>query len=356
MTKPYWTNRLATPGDTPEILRLVRTVHGEAHQEINEAYWQWRYLNNTPFRASIILAEHEGRPIGIQPLAVFDWQHGDERVKGAMYTGVLTHPDHRRRGVFKSLVESSNEFAASVGALFSMTLPNDASLPGFLKTGEWRYPGLIPMHLKIADGISMLRPRLGPLAAIIGWLPPLFCRPRADGVATDVDCRVVTDVPDDLDDIFDDFARDCGTLMIRRTAAYWRWRYLTRPASSYRTLVATRGGETVGAVTTAIGRRAGMDIGMTMDFVARGGLPVIRALMRAAEGELRSRGAGALSCQASAPLLREALRHEGYWCVGPSVTRKKFHFVYRPTGIGEPAQTPESLADWHLCFGDSDNA
>lgn len=356
MSKPYWTNRLATPDDAPAILRLVRIVHGEAYQEINETYWNWRYLNNTPFRAQIVMAEHEGQPIGIQPMAIFDWQRGEERMKGAMYTGVLTHPDHRRRGVFKSLVESSNDFAKSVGALFSMTLPNDASLPGFLKTKEWEYPGLIQMHMKVADGAKMLRPKLGPLAGLVGWMPGVFFGSKGAGRANDVTCRVVNDVPDDLEAVFDSFARDSDTLMIRRTAPYWRWRHLTRPALTYRTIMATRGSETVGAVSIGTGKRAGLDVGMIMDIVAGGGVPVLRALLGAAEEELRRAGIGLLSCQATTPLLREALAQEGYRAVGSRITRKQFHFVYRPTGQPGWERRPAGMADWHLTFSDSDNA
>src|SRR5262245_25121851 len=109
---PYWTNRLARPDEAPAILDLVHAVHGDAHPEINDAYFSWRYLSDTPFRADILMSEHEGKPIGIQPVAIFDWQWGDDRLKGAMYTGVLTHPDHRRRGVFRSLIDSSNAHAA----------------------------------------------------------------------------------------------------------------------------------------------------------------------------------------------------------------------------------------------------
>lgn len=356
MSAPYWTNRLCTPDDTPAVLRLVRAVHGDEHTEINDDYWRWRYLNDTAFRAQIIMAEHKGEPIGIQPLAIFDWQRGQSRLKGAMYTGVLTHPDHRRKGVFKSLVEASNDYAQSVGAMFSMTLPNDASLPGFLKTNQWAYPGLIPMYLKVASGADMLRPKIGgAMATLVGWMPQLRCRVRG-GAITNLECTRETDVSNDLDDVADAFAVDCDTLMIRRTAAYWRWRYLTKPGSTYRTYVGHVNGKLGGAVVTSLGTRAGIEVGMVVDLVARGGVPAIRALLRAAERDLRERDIGLLSCQASTPIMKEALELEGYREAGPVVTRKKFHFVYRPTGVPGWPRPPEVLRDWHLTFGDSDNA
>ncbi|HKQ47006.1 MAG TPA: GNAT family N-acetyltransferase [Phycisphaerae bacterium] len=354
---PYWTNRLARPDETAAILGLVRAVHGDAHPELNERYFSWRYLSDTPFRADILMAEHEGRPIGIQPVAIFDWQWGATRLAGAMYTGVLTHPDHRRRGVFRSLIDSSNEHAAARGAQFSMTLPNDASLPGFLNFGDWQYPGLIPLALKVVDGAAMLRPKIGGLlAGLVGWAPNLAFRRRADeGGMGDIVCETAAVAPAELDEVFSAFSHGCDRLMIRRTAAYWNWRYLTRPGSSYRTLVARRAGRVVGAVITAVGRRMGLDVGLIADIVGEGGVTVLRRLIRAAEEELVGRGLGLVTCQATSPLLQEALAAEGYWRPEPRKLPKKFHFVYRPTGVAGLPKAPASIADWHLTFGDSDN-
>ena len=88
---PYWTNRLYRPEDTDSVFELIRAVHGDERPGLNRAYWNWRYRNGTSFQAEVILAEFEGRPIGIQPVALFDFQWGDRRLKGAVYTGVMTH-------------------------------------------------------------------------------------------------------------------------------------------------------------------------------------------------------------------------------------------------------------------------
>lgn len=353
----YWSLRVGGEEDTGAILRLVRNVHGDAYLDLDESYWAWRYLSDTPFRARIVIAEHEGRPIGIQPMIIFDWQWGRCRYKGAMYTGVMTHPDHRRRGVFHSLVGAANDCAAKSGAHFSMTLPNEASLPGFLKTRQWRYPGLASMFLKMVDGEALLRPKLGSLPAkLLGLIPQAFFRPRPvgrDDVRLDV--TEAKTVPDELETVFDDYAAACNALMIRRTARFWNWRYGAHPRSIYRTWLATREGHLAGAVATSTGERAGLDVGMIVDLVARGGMPVIRGLLRAAEAGLRSRGVGLIACQATSGPLKAALREEGFRCPGPWLTRKRFHFVFRPTGVAVPRELPKAMADWHLMLGDSDN-
>ncbi len=357
MVEQYWTNRLGWPEDNSAIWDLVRRVYPD-RSGLDWSYWQWRYLSDTDFRAVIIMAEHEGRPIAIRPMAFFDFQWGEERLKGVMHSAVLTHPDHRRRGIFRSMVASSNEYLARQGAQFSISMPNDLSVQGFLRWSDWHHAGFIPLYLKVADGSVMLRPRLGrAAAALLGWMPHPFFRRRGDPIGKQAfDCEQVTTMPNELDEVFDLFARDCETLMIRRTTAYWNWRYLARPNVAYRTLVARRAGRMMGVVATSVQKRAGLQLGMVLDIVGRGGLPVLRQLLRDAEAELVSRGAGLVTCQATSPILQRALREEGYRCPKPEWLPKRFNFVYRISGVPGLPREPSRLADWHLTFGDSDNA
>lgn len=358
MKGPYWTNRLYRPEDTDAVMALIRAVHGEGRPGLNQAYWEWRYLNGTEFQADILLAEHEGRPIGIQPVALFACQWGPQRLKGAMYTGVLTHPDHRRRGVFRSLIESSNAFAAERGAQFSMTMPNDASIPGFLRFGDWQYPGLIPLYLKVTDGAALLRPRTGrAFARASGWLPALvFRRRRRSWVDPRLEIEPGALAPPELDAVFEEFCAQAGTLMLRRTAAYWNWRYAARPEAVYHTLLARHGGRLAGAVVTAIERRMGVQVGLVLDVLARGEGAVLRGLLRAAEHHLTSQGIGLVTCQATTPMLQQALVEEGFTRPNPRRLPKRFHYVFRPTGVAGLPRIPEAMSDWHLTMGDSDNA
>jgi len=357
-TEPYWVNRLARPDEQGPILELVRAVHGNSYLEIDDAYFRWRYLNDTPFRASVMLAEYDGQPIGIQPIAFFDWQWGSSVLKGAMYTGVLTHPDHRRRGVFRSLIDSSNEHAAKVGAQFIMTLPNDASLPGFQRFGDWQYPGLISLMLKIVDPRAVAdNVGLRPLGSLFQWLPPVAFRRRPAGCSDGgLSFERVVVFPNEIDAVSDQFAEHVGSLSIRRTSGYLNWRYAARPESAYQLFVATRRGEFAGAVVTSHGVRGGIKVGMIVDLVSCAEEAVIRSLIRFAENDLKHRGFGIVACQGTSPALLWALRLEGFRNGPPSLIRKRFHFVYRRTGVVGLPRDPADMSNWHLTFGDSDNA
>lgn len=357
MPAPYWTNRLCRPEDTDALMALVRAVHGDQYPWINRTYWQWRYLNDAGFAADVFIAEYEGRPIGVLPMTVFEFKWGVQRLKGAMYTGLLTHPDHRRRGIFQSLINSCNVRTAERGALFSMGMPNEAALPGYFKFGDWVYVGLIPFYLKALSVPAMLRRKTGRVAAnVLGALPQLcLLRWRSALGGPPVDVAPAQFVPAELDEVADEFACDCDTLMIRRSAAYWNWRYGARPEAAYRTLVARQAGRLIGAVATTTQERRGIGIGVILDVVSRAGATGCRHLLRAAEWDLRARGVGLVTCQASAPLLQQALRAEHYWCPPTKWLPKKFHYIYRPSDVPGLPRPPKNMADWHLTFGDSDN-
>jgi len=340
MPAPYWNIRLARPDDIEAVVDLVRVVHGDRYPEVNRASWNWRYLGTGEFRADILMAEHEGQPVGVQPVSLFDYQWGSERLRGAMYTGVLTHPDHRRRGIFRSLVSAANEHATRRGAQFSMALPNEASFPGFIRSGDWCEPGLIPLYAK----------------ACHGWVLPFLFRGRSGtSDAGRMDLVRVSSVPDELDDVSDAFARDSGGLMVRRTAAYWNWRYGAKPSSAYHTYLVRQGGRVEGAVVTSAARRMGLSIGMIMDVVARGGPAVLGVLLREAVADAKRRGCRFAVCQATHPL-RQALREEGFRYAPAALVRKRFHLVFRTTGVAGLPRLPDRLTDWHITFGDSDNA
>jgi GNAT superfamily N-acetyltransferase len=353
---PYWTNRLARPDEQGSILNLVRALPGERYQNASADYWRWRYFSDTPFAADVILAKSANQPVGTQPVSFFDWQWGASGLKGGMYTGVLTHPDHRRRGIFHSLIDSSNDLALQRGAQFCMTMPNDESLPGFLKFGDWRYPGVIPMWIKVLDGKKLLASKLGIAAGAPGILADIFfaLRKRSDDAVPELSFEHVQQLPTEFDEIANAFSHSVDALMIRRTADYWNWRY-SGPLSTYQTQVARESSHLVGAVVTTVKPRFGVEMGMILDLVAAGGLPVLRSLIRAAESDLVQRGVGISTCQASSPLLQRALRDEGYYLPRGRLMPKKFHFVYRLTGVSGLPREPAHIEEWHLTFGDSDN-
>jgi GNAT superfamily N-acetyltransferase len=354
---PYWKNRVCRPDEFPAIQKLLRAVHGDRYPWLNEAYWHWRYEGHPDFRAVVVGSDAEGQLIGLFTMSMLEFQWGTDRLQGAMHSGLITHPEHRRRGVFQSLEQSIHDHAAERGAALIRSTPNESSLPGFLKFGGWAYPGMIPVYFKPLSVPAMLRPKLGrALGALVGGPAQLALTRRRRPLAGESNCEPAERVPDELDEVFEEFARTCGALMSRRTAAYWNWRYGVQPAFQYRTLVARRQGRLLGASVTSVQEFRGIPVGLLLDVVVRGGITELRQLLRHTEDDLRQRGIGLLACQATSPMLQQALAEERYWRPNPARLPKKFHYIFRITGLPGLPRPPADFADWHITFGDSDNA
>jgi hypothetical protein len=109
-------------------------------------------------------------------------------------------------------------------------------------------------------------------------------------------------------------------------------------------------------VVTSVERRFKMDVGMILDLVVSDGAIQARQLLRLAERDFFDRGVGIVTCQATSSLLQKALSDAGYLCPPARMLPKRFNFVYRPTGVMGMPNDPSAISDWHLTFGDSDNA
>jgi GNAT superfamily N-acetyltransferase len=358
MSAPYWTIRQAGPNDLDALMHLVRTVHGERYPQINARYWRWRYHGHAGFPASVFIAEHRGEVIGLRPTMIFDYWWGADQFKGAMYTGVMTHPEHRRRGVFRSLVDAANDHVARAGAAFCLTLPNDMSLPGFRAAPDWHYPGVIPAYVKPIDTPLLLRRKAGKLLSAVAGrgVAMLFRQSVRQSNIGSIRCTPVETFPDALTDVAADFARDAGNLMLARTAPYMNWRFTQHPHLAYHLQVAHDKATCVGAIVTATAEQSGLPVGMIVDLVARGGTNTLSALLHAGEKVLRDDGVALITCQASTPLLQRALRQCGFRRLPNRLVPKRFNFVYRLTGAAALPAEPRRLSAWHLTFGDSDNA
>ncbi|MFC2171113.1 GNAT family N-acetyltransferase [Acidobacteriota bacterium] len=356
MSKAYWHNRIASPQEKETLLLFVRKVYGEDFPDLNRSYWEWRYTSNPACEVEFFVAEFEKRPIAVLPTAVFDFQWSEQIFPAVMLTGLVTHPEHRRRGIFRSLISSINEHGHRHGRLFNMGMPNDIALPGYLKFGGWEYPGKIRLYAKVLDYSSVFRDKLpNPIANGCGSLSRLLSHKRSRQSIPLLEAELVSRVPEEFDQICNNFTMECNHLMIRRNAAYWQWRYLMKPNSNYRTLLARNNGRLIGAVVTSVQRRAGLTIGLILDIVGHGDNTVIVQLLRLAENDLRDLGVGLVTSQATSKYLQQFLRHEGYRAIPSKLLPKQFHYVYRPLGVSGLPFNPSKMSDWHLTFGDSDN-
>ncbi len=141
------TVRSATDADVSPMVELMRASLGEGAVPRTEAFFRWKHVDS-PFGPSpILLAEDDGRLVGLRAFLRWELSRGDRRLRAVRAVDTATHPDYRGRGIFRRLTMGLVERMKREGVDFVFNTPNDKSGPGYLKMG-WRTVGLLPVFVR----------------------------------------------------------------------------------------------------------------------------------------------------------------------------------------------------------------
>jgi GNAT superfamily N-acetyltransferase len=228
--------RHAGPADEPALLRLITLCLGPGSVPRTADFWRWKHTDN-PFGPSpMLVAEAEGRIVGLRTFLRWRWRSAGRDVPAVRAVDTVTHPEWRGRGVFSRLTRRLLDEVAAQGTAFVFNTPNRTSGAGYRKLG-WATVGRAPL---------LVRP-LAPLAALLRLARRGdAATPRADGPvdaegAPDLSrfpgAGALLDTPI-VDDLLE--ARDQGPSDRRYTTSldrpYLRWRYAAPPGLRYGTL------------------------------------------------------------------------------------------------------------------------
>jgi GNAT superfamily N-acetyltransferase len=311
--------------DWPAVVSTLDAAYGTS--EARPAVYEHWNLRCPVAESGFVVAELEGRVVGVQPMLIHDWAVGGMAVRGGVLTGVVVDPGFRRRGVFSALVRASEAEAWSRGAEFIVTMPNDRSHPGFLRLG-WT--------------------DLGPRSLLIRH--PFVSRSASREV------EVRDDVPEDIAELSELHGSCFSGLTLQRTLEWWRWRFRSPGPTAYLQVV-MRGstGSTVGVAAGVIRRSRGIPIGYLVDFLASSQNVLVR-LARGLTRALVSVGALGMVSVVSSPSVVAALRPAGFLKAGHRMPVKAFHTVARfKPGPGALSEKLAMVSAWNLTLGDWDN-
>src|SRR5215218_1521913 len=135
-------------GDEANVLELLGLTRGggPAGRRPPE-FFRWKHYDNPLGRSFMLLAEADGRVIGLR--AFMRWRFGaaGRQVMAVRAVDTATHPDYQGMGVFSRLIRAALEgLDGQVDLVFNT--PNDARRPGYLKLG-WREVGRAPVSLRV---------------------------------------------------------------------------------------------------------------------------------------------------------------------------------------------------------------
>jgi GNAT superfamily N-acetyltransferase len=346
--------RLCPEKELPVALELARACYGAEANPLE--WWRWRYFGSYSVLPVIYVAELAGQLVGMTAVGFFRYSLHRRALTGALFTDVMVHPEHRRKGVFSKLTSACVQAAWQRGADFIGGMPSDLSLPGFVKAG-WTDIGdraflVCPLRLS-ADAWKAHGPSW---TSLLMTLPAIVSESRYSRASSEG--TVIEEVQrfDSTADVLaDEFARSTTGIVLLRDSAWLNWRYCEKPGNDYRRFVArTRDGTLLGVAVTKLERRFGIRAGFIVELTAV--LPEARrVLIGAMFHSLREQGAEVAATVLSDSKAIDELRKLGLILVPRLVSPKKFHTIFlpRPENADLLAAGREVKA-WYLTLGDWD--
>jgi GNAT superfamily N-acetyltransferase len=241
--------------DLPEVMELLRVSLGERPFERDEAFWRWKHEENPFGPSAAIVAEASGRIVGLRAFLRWKWRTGAAIVDAVRAVDTATHPDWRRKGIFRKLTLQLVAQVAAEGSSFVFNTPNRSSRAGYLQMG-WRDVRRVPVVAKV----------LRPMELALGFL-------RSTNGHRDA-ARAVVDAPPVSELLRQPFLEELlarsfqgePRLHTPRTIEYLRWRYDRIPGVEYNSLWDSAGESSAAVVMRARSRGRLREVALTEIF------------------------------------------------------------------------------------------
>jgi N-acetylglutamate synthase-like GNAT family acetyltransferase len=213
------TIRPAAESDIEHIIDLLKSSLGEGLIPRVEEYWRWKHQYN-PFGISpTLLAEHEGKVVGLRTFMRWTWVRNGNPVPAVRAVDTATHPQWQGKGIFKRLTLNLLERMREEGVEFVFNTPNEFSMPGYLKMG-WK---------KVGRPTIWIRPNLSRTART--WLSKSS---NGKEFAGEFECYSAEEVLSSPEvELLLQSRKSEGRLSTALSPKYLMWRYVEVPMFQY---------------------------------------------------------------------------------------------------------------------------
>lgn len=120
------------PATMHSLVQLQNAVYAGKHTFCDNSFRFW-YLDNPNGKVLSFNAWHGDIMAAHYAVIPTRMNIGGRVVKGLLSMATVTHPEHRGKGLFRTLAKATYEYAASIGYEFVIGVANDNSYPGFIK-------------------------------------------------------------------------------------------------------------------------------------------------------------------------------------------------------------------------------
>jgi len=328
-----------TPDRRAALVALLARV---GTTQLSDEEFAWWFERNPAGEGIVSLAVDEEDVVGVAAMSFFRTALDGEATRLAIPVNVATDPRYRGQGVFSTLEQENEEAAAATGAPLTVTFPNGASYPIFVRRLGWVDLPRLRLWARPLRVGAVVRYALGRPGSE-GGLRPLDPSPRE---SRGLEVRPVDRFGEDFDELGRRAAGGYGSHFVR-DAEYFNWRYLDSPRD-YRCFGAYRGDDLCGVAVVGHTFKHGVSAGFLADLVtAPDSASAVRALIARAVAEVRG-GADALVLLP--PPSRAA--HRALAASGFAPTNKQLRFIGKP--LREGARLDAAKGAWHFTLGDFD--
>lgn len=355
VTTVRWTASPYANDDLPAIARFFKRVHTGYGVHSSMDYFQWKIVENSVNPGVINLIRTPtgiGSVTSLTPKVFFV---KGQKLLAAEIGDTFTDPAYQRQGMFSLLVNQTRADGNDLGIDFIYGTPNDQSLPGYEKHGDFKPMAGIkvralnfPVHIQRA--IQTRLPWL--IASAAGFLWTLLVQSWLWAQAllnAGQGWRIeeVSALPADWE-LFWDEVRSTSDFLLSREREYLNWRYFDNPYS-YHVLIARRSGRICGYLVYRFVTDERMPTLRIADYLSTPGEERVLAslLNRAVKAALEA-GAVKVSawCPSSSPHFRQ-FRAYGFQAGG------EIPVICHQCAVASMIQ--KECQTWHFSLGDSDN-
>jgi hypothetical protein len=249
-------------GDLPAVLDLMTaSLGGGPAGHRSEPFFRWKHLDNPFGRSFLIVAEDEGRMVGLRAFMRWGFETEGRTVSAVRAVDTSTHPDHQGRGIFTLLtLRALDELRGDTDLVFNT--PNGKSLPGYLKMG-WTVTGRVPVAIRPVRPVRVAR-RVRRLDSADGPDRP---EPAVEALTA----AAALDDTAAVEALLGAAGGPETRLHTHRTVAFLRWRYGEGSGLGYRAVAVERAGALRGVAIFRVRARGGLWEGTVADLIVERG-------------------------------------------------------------------------------------
>jgi len=354
-----WSIRSYSEGDEEGIFELDKAVHPSQEQNREKwmRWWHWMYKENPAGNSRIWLAEHDGRIVGQYPLIPMDMKVGNEIMRASQNVGLMTHPDYQHQGIFSALERVALDSAGREGVHITIGFPNEAALPGHIKSG-WFDIAAIQVIFKPLNWGKALKLRINnkfllKLCGVGGNLADkMFFRAKRPSAVEDLAISQVSSFDERVNELWTEVSNH-SKIMVVRKSDYLNWRYVTAPSAEYSIYIAEQAQKVCGYLVLGCRQKSSQTkVGIIFDVIAQSE-EIAQCLISKAIKQFEQEKVYLVYCLivGGKKMLREAFKANGLRSI-PFV--KWGRFCAYSSSPHTPKETLRDSRNWFVQIGDSD--